>query len=76
MSVAMVWRMAKFKPREEQVIRPSEDSTLPAMPMLDAEQVAEKAYERYMSRGGADGQDLDDWYLAEQELIRDQKPNG
>jgi hypothetical protein len=74
MSVAIVWRMAKFKPREEQVIRPSEDSR-PVTPMLDPERVAEKAYERYMSRGGADGQDLDDWYVAERELIRHPKPN-
>jgi hypothetical protein len=32
------------------------------------EQVAQRAYERYQSRGGNHGGDQDDWYAAEQEL--------
>lgn len=35
---------------------------------LDRERVAERAYELYLSRGGGDGQDLDDWLVAEEEL--------
>ena len=31
-------------------------------------EIAEAAYLRYLSRGGADGRDLDDWIEAEREL--------
>jgi Protein of unknown function (DUF2934) len=34
----------------------------------DAEAVARRAYEIYRERGGAHGQDLDDWVRAEREL--------
>jgi hypothetical protein len=34
----------------------------------DPDQVAQRAYERYQSRGGHHGGDQDDWYAAEQEL--------
>ena len=30
--------------------------------------IAQKAYERYLKRGGADGGDFDDWIEAEREL--------
>lgn len=30
--------------------------------------IAERAYEHYQRRGGHHGQDLDDWFLAEQEV--------
>ena len=32
------------------------------------EQIAEAAYQRYLSRGGAHGRDFDDWLEAEREL--------
>ena len=32
------------------------------------EEVAQAAYERYLQRGGIDGQDFDDWVSAEREL--------
>ena len=32
------------------------------------DQIAEAAYLRYLSRGGSDGRDFDDWLAAEQEL--------
>ena len=31
-------------------------------------EIAEVAYQRYLSRGGAHGQDVDDWMEAEREL--------
>jgi hypothetical protein len=34
----------------------------------DSAQVAQRAYERYLQRGGAHGHDLEDWLAAEQEL--------
>jgi hypothetical protein len=32
------------------------------------EQIAEAAYQRYLSRGATDGRDFDDWIEAEQQL--------
>lgn len=34
----------------------------------DRERIALRAYELYLSRGGADGRDMDDWLDAEREL--------
>jgi len=33
------------------------------------EQIAKKAYERYLNRGQVDGYDLDDWLEAEQQVV-------
>ena len=33
-----------------------------------ADEIAQAAYQRYLSRGGADGRDFDDWIEAEREL--------
>lgn len=33
-------------------------------------QIAERAYQKYVERGGSDGRDLDDWLEAERELAR------
>ena len=35
----------------------------------DRDRLAQAAYERYLSRGGGDGQDVDDWLVAEQEML-------
>jgi hypothetical protein len=35
--------------------------------------VAERAYELYLARGGADGQAMDDWLSAERELTGRQR---
>ncbi|HEY6362333.1 MAG TPA: DUF2934 domain-containing protein [Vicinamibacterales bacterium] len=32
--------------------------------------IAQEAYQRYLSRGGSDGRDFDDWIEAERELVR------
>jgi hypothetical protein len=32
------------------------------------DEIAEAAYQRYLKRGGGDGQDFDDWLEAEREL--------
>jgi hypothetical protein len=34
-----------------------------------AEEIAEAAYQRYLSRGGQHGSDFDDWIEAERELV-------
>ena len=38
------------------------------------EQIAARAYERYLARGGVDGQALEDWLAAEAELAALQRP--
>jgi hypothetical protein len=40
------------------------------MVRIPPEEIAERAYELFMARGGAHGQDIDDWLLAESELVR------
>ena len=39
-------------------------------PMPTREQIARRAYEIFLSRGGAPGHDTDDWLQAEYELMR------
>jgi hypothetical protein len=48
-----VHRMGQSSAREQSSIR---------------DQVARRAYELYLERGGSDGFDVDDWLTAEQEL--------
>jgi hypothetical protein len=45
---------------------PAAGESMMAQPSYD--QIAEAAYQRYLSRGGADGHDLDDWIEAERQL--------
>jgi hypothetical protein len=33
------------------------------------DRIAQRAYELYLARGGSHGQDMDDWFRAEQELV-------
>lgn len=41
---------------------------LPAFILLPHQEIAARAYELYLDRGGSDGLDRDDWFRAEQEL--------
>lgn len=52
--------------KREPVAAQSADDTTAAG--FDRKRIAHRAYELYMARGRADGQDLDDWLAAEQEL--------
>jgi hypothetical protein len=70
--------MAKSKRKHEGVPQVTEGPTA-ARPQerdgatagdLDRDRVARKAYDRYLSRGGRDGADIDDWLVAEQELLK------
>jgi hypothetical protein len=36
------------------------------------EQIEQRAYEIYLERGGEDGQALEDWLIAEEELLKRQ----
>jgi Protein of unknown function (DUF2934) len=40
-------------------------------PVPAHEEIANRAYGRYLQRGLADGFDIDDWLAAEQELVRE-----
>jgi hypothetical protein len=40
------------------------------MVRISPEEIAERAYELFMARGGAHGNDVDDWLHAESELLR------
>ena len=35
------------------------------------DEIADRAYQRYLERGSADGYDMEDWLAAEQELTRE-----
>ena len=41
---------------------------------IDRDRIAARAYELYLERGGGEGQALDDWLSAEQEVIRGRRP--
>ena len=48
---------------------PATNDTAPAAHAEpSADEIAQAAYQRYLSRGGSDGQDFDDWLEAEREL--------
>ena len=42
---------------------------------INRERIANRAYELYMARGGADGQDLQDWLEAEREVEGERASN-
>ena len=56
--------MAASKKRGDNVIK------MPALAPT-AEEIAQRAYEIFVARGGEAGHDLDDWLQAESELLRE-----
>jgi hypothetical protein len=66
--------MAKLRRRESIGPALRSDTSAPQFDTTaangDRERIAEKAYELYVSRGGGDGRDLDDWIEAERDLAR------
>ena len=57
--------MAKRKKNSEEL---SASSSGNGPGPIDRERIASRAYELFVARGGADGQDLEDWLNAEREL--------
>jgi hypothetical protein len=43
---------------------------------LDQEEIARRAYELYEARGCEDSRDLEDWFVASQQLIEERLSNG
>ena len=43
----------------------------PPNPVVAYEEIAGRAYQRYLQRGATHGYDMDDWLAAEQELARE-----
>ena len=56
------------EPRDEPGSEPSPASEIPR------ERIAERAYELYLARGGTDGQDWEDWLVAEREIMNGRRP--
>jgi len=46
----------------------SEPPAISPSRQLADDEIRARAYQRYLERGGSDGQDFDDWIEAEQEL--------
>jgi hypothetical protein len=65
--------MAKSRTRSEsaqstQTLEPGHDSNGNGAEGDNRHRIAQRAYELYLSRGGAHGGDFDDWLAAEREL--------
>ncbi len=58
--------MAKRRKKDADEPRPSTGTPV-AQP--DRERVAMRAYQIYLERGGGDGQSMEDWLIAERELL-------
>ena len=43
-------------------------------PVVAHEEIAIRAYELYLQRGSTNGNDMDDWLAAEQQLARERGP--
>ncbi len=57
---------AEPKPRRARAAAPTPKPAASAEPTAD--QIRQRAYERYLERGGKHGQHDDDWHAAEAEL--------
>jgi hypothetical protein len=64
--------MATRSPAEARMPQPIEKPHVDYQQMVKVspDEIAQRAYELYMARGGAHGNDLDDWLVAESELMR------
>jgi hypothetical protein len=75
--------MARRRETDSVMDRPASEANAPARPTASSsepgaapgsdpttEEIAQRAYEIYQSRGGTDGQDLEDWLEAERQLRR------
>lgn len=61
-------KLSKGLPSKRASARKPLSSDAPA-PAISYDQIPEAAYLRYVSRGGTDGSDFDDWLEAERELL-------
>jgi hypothetical protein len=60
----------KLPQNEPRVSLDEEEHSSGGPETVDAEKIRIRAYEIYVERGQADGQDLEDWFQAEREVIR------
>ena len=44
--------------------------------LVSYEEVARRAYEIHLARGGGEGSDVEDWLRAERELLREREKKG
>ncbi len=73
MAVALHGDMSKNKKRENGTAQNTGDVMVAD---IDRDLVSQRAYERYVERGRADGQDLEDWLAAERELRERRTPTN
>lgn len=59
--------MARQRNRSREVRPRTTDPARPSV-VVSCEAIARRAHQRFVERGGAHGQDLEDWLAAEQEL--------
>ena len=52
------------RPVSEPVVRAAEGEAMPS-----ADQIRQRAYEIFLARGGIDGDDWSDWFVAERQLL-------
>ena len=60
--------MPRAKTNDRAAIADDRAPKLAPTPAVTPDDVARRAHELYLSRGGRHGQDVDDWLQAEQEL--------
>ena len=73
MAVAPDGGMSKSRRKDNGTPQNSGDTTAAT---IDRDRLAQRAYELYLARGGADGRDLEDWLIAERELRERTTPHG
>jgi Protein of unknown function (DUF2934) len=56
--------LANNHPVSEPVMRAAEGEAMPS-----ADQIQRRAYEIFLARGGIDGNDWSDWFVAERQLL-------
>ena len=64
--------MSKHKREHSGASHSSSDA---ATATIDRDRLAQRAYELYLARGAADGQDMEDWLIAERELLNGGDPD-
>lgn len=60
--------MPRAKTNDRAAVADDRARKLPPPPAVTPDDVARRAHDLYLSRGGRHGQDVDDWLQAEQEL--------
>jgi len=71
----MIAPKPQTQPTSKIVLRPSSTGTVAMMPdtVLSQDRIRERAYELYENRGREPGQDEQDWFRAEREVLSQER---